>query len=60
MPENQENIQNRKDDLDYVLSEVGEFGKKQIIHFIFIALPIILASTYAVEFIVTSSNVDYR
>lgn len=48
------------DDLDYVLNEVGEFRKHQIFHFVLIALPIILASTNAVEFIVTSSVPDYR
>lgn len=48
------------DDLDYVLNEVGEFRKHQILHFVLIALPIILASTNAVEFIVTSSTPDYR
>lgn len=48
------------DDLDYVLNEVGEFRTHQILHFVLIALPIILASTNAVEFIVTSSTSDYR
>lgn len=48
------------DGLDYVLNEVGEFRKHQILHFVLIALPIILASTNAVEFIVTSSVPDYR
>lgn len=48
------------DDLDYVFNEVGEFRPRQILHFILIALPIIMASTNAVEFIVTSSTTDYR
>lgn len=47
-------------DLDYVLSDVGEFGKYQIGHCILMVLPIILSATYAVEFIVTSSTDDYR
>lgn len=48
------------DNLDYVLSDVGEFGKHQIMHFFLMVLPIVLASTYAVEFIVMSSTDDYR
>lgn len=47
-------------DLDYVLSDVGEFGKYQIGQCILMILPIILSATYAVEFIVTSSTDDYR
>lgn len=50
----------QSDDLDYVLNEVGEFRMHQIFHFILMMLPIILSSTYAVEFIVTSSTPDYR
>lgn len=47
-------------DLDYVLSDVGEFGKHQIGHFILMIFPIILCAIYGVEFIVTSSTDDYR
>ncbi|XP_055315112.1 organic cation transporter protein-like [Sitodiplosis mosellana] len=47
-------------DLDYVLSDVGEFGIYQIGQCIAMVLPIILSATYAVEFIVTSSTDDYR
>lgn len=47
-------------DLDYVLIDVGEFGKYQILHFILMVLPIVLSATYAVEFIVSSSTDDYR
>lgn len=47
-------------DLDYVLSDVGEFGRYQIVHFILMILPIVLSATYAVDFIVTSSTDDYR
>lgn len=48
------------DDIDYVLENVGEFGKHQIGHFILMILPIVLSATFAVEFIVTSSTDDYR
>lgn len=47
-------------ELDYMLSDVGEFGKRQIIHCILMILPIVLSATHAVEFIVTSSTDDYR
>lgn len=56
----EDNKPGEDDDLDYVLIDVGEFGKHQIIHFVLMILPIVLASTYAVEFIVTSSTDDYR
>lgn len=49
-----------KHDIDYVLSEVGEFKRHQILHFFIIALPIILSSTYAVDYIVTTSTVPHR
>lgn len=60
MSENQESKNADKNDLDSVLHEVGEFGKHQIFQFFLIALPIIFASVYAVEYIVTSSTIDYR
>lgn len=49
-----------QNDLDYVLSDVGEFGKYQIFQWILMILPIVLSATYAVEFIVTSATDDYR
>lgn len=47
-------------DLDYVLTEVGEFRKYQIFHFILMSLPIILSIAFAMEFVVTSSSANYR
>lgn len=55
-----ENDENKKDGIDFVLEDVGEFGKYQIGHIILMILPIVLSATYAVEFIVTSSTDDYR
>lgn len=52
--------QTQPNNLDFVLNEVGEFRKHQILHFTLMVLPIILASTYTLEFIVTSSTSDYR
>lgn len=49
-----------KDDLDFVLNEVGEFGRHQIFHYILMILPIVLSATYSVDFIVTSATDDYR
>lgn len=60
MNDKKSNEPNLSDDLDYVLSDVGEFGKFQIGQFILMVLPIILSATYAVEFIVTCSTDDYR
>lgn len=60
MNDKKSNEPNPSNDLDYVLSDVGEFGKFQIGQFILMILPIVLSATYAVEFIVTSSTDDYR
>lgn len=60
MNEKKSNEPNLSNDLDYVLSDVGEFGKFQIGQFILMILPIVFSATYAVEFIVTSSTDDYR
>lgn len=57
---NQDDDADSLNDLDHVLSDVGEFGKYQIGHFILMILPIVLSATYAVEFIVTSATDDYR
>lgn len=48
------------DDLDIVLAEVGEFGKWQIFHFFLLTIPIILSAIYTVDYIVTTSTLDYR
>lgn len=48
------------DDLDTVLAEVGEFGKHQIFHFFLLSILIILSAVFAVDYIVTSSTLDYR
>lgn len=60
MPDETEMDNIGKHDIDYVLNEVGEFKKHQIIHFFIIALPIILSSAYAVDYIVTSSQTPHR
>lgn len=51
---------NDKNDIDYILEDVGEFSKYQIGHFILMILPIVLSASYAVEFIVTGSTDEYR
>lgn len=47
-------------DLDFVLSEIGEFGPYQIWNYILIAIPIALSATYVVGYIFTATALDYR
>lgn len=48
------------DDLDLVFKEVGEFNPYQIWKFVLLFIPIVLSAVYAINFIVTASNLDYR
>lgn len=50
----------KKESLDYVLDEVGEFGTHQVFHFILLILPIVLSAAHSVEYIVTSATNDHR
>lgn len=47
-------------DLDYVLSEIGECGMQQMWKYVLIFVPIALSAIYAISFIVTGSSLDYR
>lgn len=47
-------------DLDSLISEIGEFGWKQIFHFILLVLPITLSSTLLLNFFFTAATLDYR
>lgn len=60
MGDKKANESDSEHDLDYVLSDAGEFGIYQIGQCIAMILPIVLSSTYAVDYIVTSSIEDYR
>lgn len=53
-------IPDKKPDLDYILSEIGDFGYYQLWKYIWISLPIALSATFAVTFVVTATNLDYR
>lgn len=47
-------------DLDAVISDVGEFGQRQIVHFILLCVPIALSTTLLLNFLFTSATLDYR
>lgn len=47
-------------DLDGLISDIGEFGGKQILHFILLCLPVTLSSTLLLNFFFTSATLDYR
>lgn len=48
------------DQMDVVLEETGQFGSHQLFHLILVLVPIILAGTYDVNYIVTSATDEYR
>ena len=50
----------KEDDLDFVFTEIGEFGRFQIIIFILIAFPIILQGSYSLSYAFTTTPLDYR
>lgn len=49
-----------QNNLDYVLNEIGDFSGQQIWKFLWIGLPIALSATFAITFVVTATNLDYR
>lgn len=46
--------------LDFVLHEIGDFRGRQIWKFLWIGVPIILSASFAITFVVTATNLDYR
>lgn len=47
-------------DLDTIYSEIGEFGKQQVFHFVLLAIPITLACTMLFNYFFVSAVLDYR
>lgn len=47
-------------DLDHLLSDIGAFGKYQIIKYILICFPIALSTTLLYNFIFSAGLMDYR
>lgn len=47
-------------DVDAILTEIGEFGRSQIVNFVLICLPIALSIAFMYNFIFTSAGMDYR
>ncbi|XP_069690607.1 solute carrier family 22 member 4-like isoform X2 [Periplaneta americana] len=54
-PESQESM-----DLDEILDELGHFGKFQLISFLLISFPIIFSATFALSYIFTAGDLNYR
>lgn len=46
--------------LDNILTEVGGFGLFQIVAYILVCIPNILAATYEVNYMITANTLDYR
>ena len=47
-------------DLDEVLDEVGHFGRFQAINYVLVGIPILLSSVYALSYIFTAGELEYR
>lgn len=47
-------------DLDSVLEELGEFGKFQIINYIFISIPIFLFAGFSLSYVFAAGQLNYR
>ena len=47
-------------DIDFVLTEIGNFGRFQIFNYILIALPVALCACHIVTYVFTASPLDYR
>lgn len=53
-------VDENDDGLDYVIQEIGEFGRFQIINYILIFIPIALSTTWLLSFIFTAATLEYR
>lgn len=49
-----------EDDLDAVLTEIGEFSLPQMWKYVWIFIPIALSASYAIGYVVSGSNLEYR
>lgn len=47
-------------DLDGVLKELGQFGKFQLINYLFICLPILFSAIFTVSYVFTAGQLEYR
>lgn len=55
-----DNKEKVEETMDYVLDDVGNFGKHQIFHFILMIMPIVLSAAHSTDFVVTSSTDEHR
>lgn len=46
--------------MDALLTEVGPFGRYQLITQLLICIPSILAGSYSVNYMISASSLDYR
>lgn len=53
-------ISDNKSNLEYVFTEIGDFSVYQAWKYIWISIPIALSAAYAVSFVVTATDLDYR
>lgn len=49
-----------ENNLEYVFTEIGDFSVYQAWKYIWISIPIALSAAYAVSFVVTATDLDYR
>uniref|UniRef100_A0A1L8DER5 Putative synaptic vesicle transporter sv2 major facilitator superfamily n=1 Tax=Nyssomyia neivai TaxID=330878 RepID=A0A1L8DER5_9DIPT len=51
---------NKKFDLDYLIDQIGPFGKFQLANYALICYPIILVAMYSLNFVFVAGGLDYR
>lgn len=47
-------------ELDEILEELGEFGKFQIINYVFISIPILFFAGFTLSYIFAAGQLNYR
>lgn len=47
-------------DLDRILVELGQFGKFQIINYFLLCIPVALSAIYALSYVFTAGDLEYR
>ena len=50
----------KTDDLDFILSEIGEFGRFQKVNFALLAIPIVIAGVFGLTYVFTATPLEYR
>lgn len=47
-------------DLDVILAELGDFGRYQMIIYVYVLLPILFSAIFLTQYIFAAGSVNYR